>query len=367
MDDPMSWNSLRLKAAGAALILLAAAGATPAAAMFQGPLTPPDDRGQVGSGQPLGAQGNNTQVPVESAPAGPTPFAPSDVGQTPLHDPNTPLPCPFPPLDERHEAYVRQLLEYWENSTNQVERFHCKFNRWDYDPVFGPAPDPTTGKVEAAAISTGEIKFEGPDKAAVEVTGRWLYTPATAEEQAQYKEAGPEQLERYVTDGRYAFEFDYTTKQVRKRELPPEIRGTTIADGPIPFIFGAKADRMLARYWIRVITPEDAAADGQYWLEAYPKYLSDASNFSRVRVVLNGDEFLPIAMEVFDPQWDEVRNFRSQSYQFEERVKNPSQGVLFLQRRPFYDPEIPRDWTLIDMPLRADVATPVDPAAPPIR
>ena len=33
------------------------------------------------------------------------------------------------------------------------------------------------------------------------------------------------------------------------------MRGEAIADGPIPFISGAKADKMKQRYWIRDITP----------------------------------------------------------------------------------------------------------------
>ena len=40
-----------------------------------------------------------------------------------------------------------------------------------------------------------------------------------------------------------------------KRSCHPEMQGQSIGDGPLPFLFGAKADTMKSRYWIREITP----------------------------------------------------------------------------------------------------------------
>jgi len=262
------------------------------------------------------------------------------------------LPCPFPPLDAQHEAYVRQCLEYWESSTSQIQRFRCKFNRWEYDPIFGPPAHPQTGEMQAAAICSGEIKFEMPDKAMFDVVGKWTYRAGEEGKPGEYVDAGEAQLERWISDGRYTYEFDFTGKQLKKHELPPEMQGKTIADGPIPFIFGAKADRMLQRYWIRVITPDDASKRGEYWLEAYPRFASDATDFSRVRVILDGQEFLPQAIEIFAADYDEIRNRKSATYTFEERRKNESDRTLFfIQRKPFYEPSIPGGWQLVEMPL----------------
>ena len=58
--------------------------------------------------------------------------------------------------------------------------------------------------------------------------------------------------------GQSIFEYKFNDKKLVERPLPPEMRGERIADGPLPFLFGPKADEMKARYWIRVITPEDA-------------------------------------------------------------------------------------------------------------
>ena len=273
----------------------------------------------------------------------------SGAGEAPV---DRELPCPFPPLDAQHEAYVRQCLQYWESSTSQIQRFRCKFNRWEYDPIFGPPAHPQTGEMQAAAICSGEIKFEMPDKAMFDVVGKWTYRAGEEGKPGEYADAGEAQLERWISDGRFTYEFDFAGKQLKKHELPPEMQGKTIADGPIPFIFGAKADRMLQRYWIRVITPDDAAKRGEYWLEAYPRFASDAADFSRVRVILDGEEFLPQAIEIFAADYDEIRNRKSATYTFEERRKNESDRTLFfIQRAPFYEPSIPSGWQLVEMPL----------------
>ena len=248
---------------------------------------------------------------------------------------------------------------YWENSTSQIQRFRCSFNRWDYDPVFGPAPDPKTGEMQAATICTGEIKYQLPDKAMYEVTGKWTFQAANPDTggQATHVEAGPELREKWISDGRWTFEFDFNSRQIRKRELPPEMQGKTIADGPIPFIFGAKADKMNERYWIRVITPTDAQKNGEYWLEAYPKKQDDAQDFSRVKVILDS-EFLPKAVEIYAADYDDLRNRKSQTYVFEDRKINESNLNLFkILDRAFYDPAIPSGWQLVEIKLDNNIAT----------
>ena len=61
--------------------------------------------------------------------------------------------------------------------------------------------------------------------------------------------------------------------------LPKELQGKDIVDGPLPFLFGAKAEKLKQRYYLRIITPPDV--QGQVWLEAWPRFLADARNFQR--------------------------------------------------------------------------------------
>lgn len=300
----------------------------------------------------LQAPGQTGQVPVIQTPVGQAPGLAAPAEQGPQAPEEQLLPCPFEPLDANHEAYVHQLLDYWESSTKQIERFHCSFTRWEFDPVFGPAPDPTTGELKAMVLARGEIKYELPDKALVDCTQKWNFIAATAEAAEHYDPAPEVQLERFITDGSFVYEFDFNSQQVKKRELPPEMRGRTIADGPIPFIFGAEAAKMLARYWIRVVTPPEAAEKGEYWLEAYPKFAGDRSEFHHVRVILDGTEFLPVALEVYAASYTEA-NPAFMTYKFEDRRKNPNNSLFIIQRRPFYEPQIPSGWQLVEIPLAA--------------
>ncbi|MCA9107341.1 MAG: hypothetical protein KDA83_18135 [Planctomycetales bacterium] len=303
-------------------------------------------------GPVLNGQG---QAPVIQVPAGQPQVGQPQIGQPQVGPlaPETPqpqiLPCPFEPIDAEHEAYLRQLLEYWESSTDQIQRFHCSFTQWEFT-VFGPAPDPTTGEHKATTMARGEIKYELPDKGYVDFSAKWNFVAATAEEPDHYVVAPDVELNRFITDGTHTYEFNFAEQIVNKVELPPEMRGRTIADGPIPFIFGAEADKMQARYWIRVVTPPEAATAGEYWLEAFPKFLGDRAEFHHVRVILDGEEFLPIALEVYDADHtDQAPHFST--YKFEDRRKNPNNSLFIIQRRPFYEPSIPSGWQMVERPL----------------
>ena len=75
--------------------------------------------------------------------------------------------------------------------------------------------------------------------------------------------------EHWVCDGNSVYEINHQTKQLIETKLPPDMRGKAIAEGPLPFMFGAKKDTIRARYWIREI-PRKQAAD-PYHLEFVPK------------------------------------------------------------------------------------------------
>ena len=92
--------------------------------------------------------------------------------------------------------------------------------------------------------------------------------------------ADPEELnEHWVCDGKSIFEFEGRKKQLIQRELPPEMRGKQIVEGPLPFLFRVCAEMIKVRYWIRAILPPPMK--GAVTLEAEPKTREDAANFRR--------------------------------------------------------------------------------------
>ena len=42
--------------------------------------------------------------------------------------------------------------------------------------------------------------------------------------------------------------------------MPPELQGKAIVDGPLPFLFGADAQKLKQRYYLRIITPRTRKA-----------------------------------------------------------------------------------------------------------
>ena len=48
------------------------------------------------------------------------------------------------------------------------------------------------------------------------------------------------------------FEYRHDQKQLVERPIPPQLQGQAIVDGPLPFLFGAEAAKLKARYWMRI-------------------------------------------------------------------------------------------------------------------
>ena len=264
---------------------------------------------------------------------------------------------PFGPLPPEHEKYLDQILEYWEFSSSKIERYRCRFHRWEYDPVFGPRDTYKT-------LSEGVIKYAAPDKGLFQVERMRHYSPPEREGgESKYVERPNEHGEFWICDGQSVFEFDYANETLKERELPPELRGKAIVDGPLPFLFGAKAESIKQRYWVRVVTPREA--EGEYWLEAYPKTRHDAANYKKVEVIIDERDFLPKALQIYDVNYD-VRTHPSRTVlSFENREINWREAAdldpLKLFTREFHRPSTPRGWKKVVIPY--DEEPPPDSSA----
>lgn len=124
----------------------------------------------------------------------------------------------------------------------------------------------------------------------------------------------------------------------------------------MPFIFGAKADKLKARYWIRDVTPKEQVAT-HIWLEVYPKFQHDAANFQHVKVVLDNTNYSLFALMIQLPGEKQQTTFK-----FEKTVINDFFGGL---KGDFDPPSTPRGWKkVIDPPADAPTAqNPEEPAA----
>jgi len=243
----------------------------------------------------------------------------------------------FVPLNTAHQQYLDKVLTYWQSRTDKVKTYRCEFERWEFDTVFGPA---NTFKT----YGTGEIKYSDPDKGLFKVSKVLTYTPPAAGQKPKYTESANVHGEHWICDGQSVFEFDYQNKRLVQQVLPPAMRGKAIADGPLPFMFGANAEDIKKRYWLQVITP--STSKGEYWLEAYPKTMADTGSFLKVHIIISEKDFLPKGLVVFDRNFKQGKNHSRTVFNFKERETNFGSTLdkLNIFHRSFYEPAVPKGW-----------------------
>ncbi|MBX3433718.1 MAG: TIGR03009 domain-containing protein [Pirellulales bacterium] len=281
-------TALRLSAA------FAVATTLPASAQQLGqPTYGPGYQQQSGQTAPTpGAPGGYSgQQPGPGAPIGPT---------TPGHNPAAAL-APQPPappfqLSEVEFQFVQQVLQMWETKSSEIKTYNAKFERLEYDAVFGPGPN------APMLVSTGQLSYSRPDKGSFKIDEIKRWKPknpqvagpdAPGDWQVQKEEIG----EHWVCDGKAVYEYNHPNKQLRVTPIPEQMRGEEIANGPLPFLFSAKANQMLQRYWIRA----QQSSATQILLEAYPRRQSDAANYQRCDIMLDRKTMQPVALQVHLP------------------------------------------------------------------
>jgi TIGR03009 family protein len=255
-----------------------------------------------------------------------------------------------PTLSPQEQAALDQLLAAWEARSAAVKTWSCTFHKWEYN-AWSPAD--AQGQRLAFAESTGELKYAAPDKGLFRIKESKQWNPQTR----RYEVRGGESGEHWVCNGESIYEFRHTDRQLRETRLPPEMRGKAISDGPLPFVFGAKAETLKKRYWMRIITPPNAT--DQIWLEALPRFQADAANFSKVELILRSRDLMPFAIQIFKP------GGRDQDvYQFDPNTNLIDKGLdLF---RDFAKPTTPFGYKYIleEVPAGPQAATPAGPRPP---
>ena len=248
----------------------------------------------VGVGQPQPQGGGMLGAPV-AGPIG------APVGGAPVTGAPTGAPVGLPPgppfiLSEIEKGEVFRILDQWEKSSASVKTFNSDFERWEYDAVFGPGAETPLIK------SNGTLSFSKPDKGSFKISSisRWAKSDPQS---ADVKAPGdwvpkPDEIgEHWVCDGKAVYEYSHRDKQLKVTSIPEEMRGTKIVDGPLPFLFGAEAKKLMDRYWIR----QKQSDPSMIWLEAYPRWNADALNYDMVDVMLDRKTMQPKAIQVSLP------------------------------------------------------------------
>jgi len=252
------------------------------------------------------------------------------------------------PLSPEQQAALDQLLAAWETRNAAVRTWACTFRKWEYN-AWSPAD--ANGERLAFAESTGELKYAAPDKGLFRVKETKQWSP----EARRYETRGGDTGEHWVCNGESIYEFRHSERQLRETKLPAEMRGKAISDGPLPFVFGAKADTLKKRYVMRIL-PTPAGVTDQVWLEALPRTQADAANFSKVELILQARDLMPFAIQIYKPGGQD-----RDVYQFDPRTSLIDKGLDML--RDFSKPVTPLGYKFIlDDPQAAPPGRPAAPA-----
>jgi TIGR03009 family protein len=288
---------------------------TAAALLVVGTATAQVNTQQAPEGYPPGQV--QPQIPPQQPgyqPAGP----PQSQAPLPVQSPPQPLPPPFV-LAPNEQAELNRVLKAWEQSSAQVKTFECDFTRWQYNDAFGGSGTPVQ-----PIVRQGVLKYAAPDKGLFRVDG--------------------DRAEQWICDGKSVFEFNYPRKELIEYKLPPQLQGKAIVNGPLPFMFGAQAENLNQRYYLR-IRPQSNPT--QIMLEAFPRFQPDAANFSRVDLILSiKPKLQPSAIQIYEPS-GQSRTV----YEFQNPLVNFKNPLQFLQGNPFQARLPAMDWRhVVDEP-----------------
>jgi len=294
----------------------------------------------------LGMAGSVAMAQTAGTPAGSS--QPANANNSPVANGQASDPAiaaPFPPLDANQQQRLDQLLSAWEQQTNSTQQLRCDFRRWQYRP--GAAPTNVH-----YSYGSGEIRYAAPDGGLFHVTELLFYSGQDAKGQPEYKPVPTQPGEHWVCTKNAIYEFDHANKQCVKRELPEGQQALSLADASLPFLFKLNREELLRRFWVREVTPPGNA--NQFFIEAWPKEREMAANFRLVQVVLDREQFLPIALVVLNPNFDPVTNNSKDVYELRDIKRNQNLNGWLKEKllgRPFIPTDAPRDYKVVTVPV----------------
>jgi len=268
-----------------------------------------------------------------------------------------------PPTPEA-EAYLDQVLKHWENSTADIQRYSCLFTRWQYNSTENFV-DELAKKVGRdirtvhVSASSGELKYMAPDQGMFKIDLLLkLSGQLDAKNQPEYKSYENSFGEWWLCDGERVYEYDRSAKECRRFTMPPELKGAGILESPMPFMFGVKAEKVRARYWVRALAPvKDEQGKELLVIEAYPKFQSDAVNYDHVQIYLDRELSLPARLVKFntehlDMPGENLRDSREIFYFRDAAIQGSKRNLIAkfsdIFTKSFIPFDIPSDWKVED-------------------
>jgi len=213
-------------------------------------------------------------------------------------------PAPAAPLDPSRDALDSHLLR-WEESMKKLNSLAVACTRTEIDAVY-----------KTRKTLTGTIHFQKPTY--------FFWHMGVKDKPAEY--------ERLICTGTHIYQYLPSQKEIRYYPAPKtNAEGRLADDSSLAFLFGMKAAEAKNRYELKLHN-----VDANYvYVDVVPRNAVDRADFTKARLVLNKDTFLPRQLwfehtggEVL---WD-LPNVQSNAQ---------------IARGIFAPPATPKDWKLV--------------------
>lgn len=201
---------------------------------------------------------------------------------------------------------VEAILQTWEQKTSGIERMKGKYRRYVYDHIF---------LVEKRAY--GEYWFESPDKARMD-----FYPDKEIPNPPQHKigdklyQVEADRGETWLCTGKEILDISHAKKTYDRFQIPVAFQGQNITNGPLPFLFGMKAEEVKKKYMMN-LGEMHKPEEGRIHIIATPLVPALRREFKRAEILLNSD-YLPTGVKLWDPAgsketvyvfWEPDKNF----------------------------------------------------------
>jgi len=211
-------------------------------------------------------------------------------------------PITAPTLDPQKVPLDKYLLR-WHEEMGKVQTLALRCTRDDISKIHN-----TKDTFE------GTIHFMKPNYIILQLT----------------KKGKPEQFEKIICTGNNLFQFVPGAKEIRQYQALGAKPGED--DNALSFLFGMKPEDIKKRYDLTL-----AKEDNNYiYIDVAPKMKEDKAEFSKARIVLNKDNFLPRQIWFQQPNTEEVL----------WDIPTIQSGVK-LEKKDFAVPQVPQGWKMV--------------------
>lgn len=214
-----------------------------------------------------------------------------------------------PQVEMKISPQVEAILQTWEQKTSDISRMKGKYRRYVYDHIF---------LVEKRAY--GEYWFESPDKARMDFyPDKELPNPPQQKIGSKVFQIQADRGETWLCTGKEILDINHDEKTYDRFQIPVAFQGQNITNGPLPFLFGMKAEEVKKKYMMS-LGDMHKPEEGKIHIVATPMVPALRREFQRAEILLNAETYLPSGVKLWDPAgsketvyvfWEPERNFRT--------------------------------------------------------